>query len=156
GPGVALRGATRVGARVRIDAGCILTNAVVGDGTLIRPYCVVTDSRVGPRAQIGPFAHCRPGTVLEDDVHIGNFVETKKAHLGAGAKANLLTYLGDAEVGAKVNVGAGTITCNYDGVAKNLTVIEEGAFIGSDTQLVAPVKVGKGAYVAAGATITED
>jgi bifunctional UDP-N-acetylglucosamine pyrophosphorylase/glucosamine-1-phosphate N-acetyltransferase len=156
GPGVALRGATRIGARVRIDAGCILHDTVVGADARLKPYCVLSDSRVGARAQIGPFAHCRPGTVLDDDVHLGNFVETKKAHLGAGAKANHLSYLGDAEIGPRVNVGAGTITCNYDGLHKNVTVIEEGAFIGSDTQLVAPVTVGKGAYVAAGATITED
>jgi bifunctional UDP-N-acetylglucosamine pyrophosphorylase/glucosamine-1-phosphate N-acetyltransferase len=156
GAGVALRGRTAVGAGVKIDTGCVLCDTVVGPGAVIKPYSVLTDSRVGARAQIGPFAHCRPGTVLDDDVHLGNFVETKKAHLGPGAKANHLSYLGDAEIGAKVNVGAGTITCNYDGVHKHLTVIEEGAFIGSDTQLVAPVTVGKGAYVGAGATITAD
>lgn len=156
GVGVALRGATRIGAGVRIDTGCILTDATVGPDAVLKPYSVVTESRVGARAQLGPFAHCRPGTVLDDDVHLGNFVETKKAHLGPGAKANHLAYLGDAEIGAKVNIGAGTITCNYDGVHKHTTVIEEGAFIGSDSQLVAPVTVGKGAYVGAGTTVTED
>lgn len=157
GPGVALRGAaTRIAARVTIDVGCVLTDTQVGEGTLIKPYSVLWETRVGARAKLGPFAHCRPGTVLEDDVHVGNFVETKKAHLGAGAKANHLTYLGDAEIGPRVNVGAGTITCNYDGVAKHVTRIDEGAFIGSDTQLVAPVTVGKGAYVAAGTTVTKD
>jgi bifunctional UDP-N-acetylglucosamine pyrophosphorylase/glucosamine-1-phosphate N-acetyltransferase len=156
GPGVALRGKCSIGDRVTIDAGCILTDTRVDDGALLKPYCVLTESRVGARAQLGPFAHCRPGTVLEEDVHLGNFVETKKTRMGRGAKANHLSYLGDTDVGAKVNVGAGTITCNYDGTTKSRTTIEEGAFIGSDTQLIAPVTVGKGAYVAAGTTVTED
>jgi bifunctional UDP-N-acetylglucosamine pyrophosphorylase / glucosamine-1-phosphate N-acetyltransferase len=157
GPGVALRGArTRLADRVRVDVGCVLTDTEVGVGTSLLPYTVLTDTRVGAGARLGPFAHCRPGSVLEDGVHLGNFVETKKTRLGPGSKANHLAYLGDSQVGAKVNVGAGTITCNYDGVAKHVTVIEDGAFIGSDTQLVAPVRVGKDAYVAAGATITKD
>src|SRR5206468_4460371 len=107
-------------------------------------------------AQIGPFSHIRPGSVLERDAHIGNFVELKKTHFGAGSKANHLSYLGDAEIGSKVNVGCGTITCNYDGYVKSKTVIEDGAFIGSDTQLVAPVTVGKNAVVGAGTTVYED
>jgi bifunctional UDP-N-acetylglucosamine pyrophosphorylase/glucosamine-1-phosphate N-acetyltransferase len=156
GVGVALRGATRLGDGVRIDQGCVLTDTVVGAGALLKPYCVLTESRVGARAQLGPFAHCRPGSDLGEDVHLGNFVETKKARLGKGAKANHLSYLGDAEIGPKVNIGAGTITCNYDGTTKSVTTIEEGAFIGSDTQLVAPVTVGKGAYIAAGTTVTEN
>jgi len=156
GVGVALRGATRLGDGVRIDQGCVLTDTIVDEGALLKPYCVLTDSRVGARAQLGPFAHCRPGTVLAEEVHLGNFVETKKARLGRGAKANHLSYLGDAEIGPKVNVGAGTITCNYDGVNKFVTTIEEGAFIGSDTQLIAPVTVGKGAYIAAGTTVTDN
>jgi bifunctional UDP-N-acetylglucosamine pyrophosphorylase/glucosamine-1-phosphate N-acetyltransferase len=156
GPGVHLRGKTRVGAGVKIDAGCVLSDTVVEDGVLIRAYCVFSEAVIGARAQVGPYSHCRPGTVLGEDVHLGNFVETKKAVLGKGAKANHLSYLGDAEIGSKVNVGAGTITCNYDGVNKSKTVIEEGAFIGSDTQLVAPVTVGKGAYVAAGTTVHKD
>jgi bifunctional UDP-N-acetylglucosamine pyrophosphorylase / glucosamine-1-phosphate N-acetyltransferase len=156
GPGVHLRGRTTIGARVTIDAGCVLTDTVVEDGVVVKPYCVFSDSRIGARAQVGPYSHCRPGTALGEDVHLGNFVETKKAVLGKGAKANHLAYLGDAEIGARVNVGAGTITCNYDGKKKSLTVIEEGAFIGSDTQLVAPVRVGKGAYVGAGTTVTKD
>ncbi len=156
GPGVTLRGRTRIGERVRIEQGCVVTDSVVGDGAFLKPYSVLTEATVGGGAIIGPFAHCRPGTVLDEGVHLGNFVETKKAHLGRGAKANHLAYLGDAEIGARVNVGAGTITCNYDGVHKHLTTIEEGAFIGSDSQLVAPVTVGKGAYVAAGTTVTED
>ncbi|HEY0255155.1 MAG TPA: DapH/DapD/GlmU-related protein, partial [Kofleriaceae bacterium] len=117
---------------------------------------IITESAVGQRAQIGPFSHLRPGSRLDDDVHLGNFVETKKTHMMAGAKANHLAYLGDASIGAKSNVGAGVITCNYDGVTKSKTTIEEGAFIGSDSQLVAPVTVGRGAYVGAGSTITKD
>ena len=156
GVGVHLRGATRLGARVKVDAGCVLTDAVVDDDAVLKPYCVLTQARVGARAQVGPFAHCRPGTELGEDVHLGNFVETKKARLGKGSKANHLSYLGDAEIGAKVNVGAGTITCNYDGVHKFVTTIEDGVFVGSDTQLVAPVRVGKGAYIASGTTVTDD
>ena len=156
GPGVELRGRTTIGAGCRIEAGCILTDASVGPGVHLKPYCVVTESRIGTSAIIGPFAHLRPGTELADGVHVGNFVETKKTRLGHGSKANHLSYLGDAEIGAGVNVGAGTITCNYDGVNKHKTVIEDGAFIGSDTQLVAPVKVGAGAYIGAGTTVTKD
>ena len=155
-PGVSLRGKTTIGAKVKIDVGCVITDSTVGDGALLKPYCIVTESKIGPRGQIGPFAHCRPGSELAEDVHMGNFVETKKTKMGPGAKANHLAYLGDAIIGAKVNVGAGTITCNYDGKNKFVTTIEEGAFIGSDTQLVAPVKVGKGAYVGAGTTVTKD
>jgi bifunctional UDP-N-acetylglucosamine pyrophosphorylase/glucosamine-1-phosphate N-acetyltransferase len=129
---------------------------VVGKGTHVLPYCVASDATIGDNNKIGPFAHLRPGTVLGPDVHVGNFVETKKTRLGRGSKANHLTYLGDTIVGEKVNVGAGTITCNYNGFEKRQTIIEDGAFIGSDTQLVAPVRVGKRAVVAAGATITED
>jgi bifunctional UDP-N-acetylglucosamine pyrophosphorylase/glucosamine-1-phosphate N-acetyltransferase len=122
----------------------------------IKPYCVLSESSIANRAQIGPWCHIRPGSAIEDDVHLGNFVETKKTRMGKGAKANHLSYLGDADVGAKVNVGCGTITCNYDGYAKYRTVIEDGAFIGSDTQLVAPVTVGKGAVTAAGTTVYKD
>jgi bifunctional UDP-N-acetylglucosamine pyrophosphorylase/glucosamine-1-phosphate N-acetyltransferase len=156
GPNVQLRGKTTIGAKVKIDVGCVVTDSTVEDGTLLKPYCIVTESRIGARGQIGPFAHCRPGSDLAEDVHMGNFVETKKTKMGVGSKANHLAYLGDAEIGSKVNVGAGTITCNYDGKNKFVTKIEDGAFIGSDTQLVAPVTVGKGAYVGAGATITKD
>jgi bifunctional UDP-N-acetylglucosamine pyrophosphorylase/glucosamine-1-phosphate N-acetyltransferase len=156
GPGVELRGQTRIGAACRIEAGAILTNAILGDGVHVRPYCVLSDCRVGTGSILGPFAHLRPGTELDDGVHLGNFVETKQTRIGKGSKANHLSYLGDAEIGAGVNVGAGTITCNYDGVKKHKTVIADGAFIGSDTQLVAPVTVGAGAYVGAGTTVTED
>ncbi|HVZ85707.1 MAG TPA: DapH/DapD/GlmU-related protein, partial [Polyangia bacterium] len=134
----------------------ILTDTEVGAGALIRPYCVATEAVIGPGAQIGPFAHLRPGTKLGADAHIGNFVETKNTTVGRGSKANHLTYLGDTTVGDKVNVGAGTITCNYNGYEKFRTIIDDGAFIGSDTQLVAPVRVGKGAVVAAGTTVTGD
>jgi len=139
GPGVALRGKTSIGERTRVDLGCVLNNAVVADEVVLHPYCSLEDAEVGPRALVGPFSRCRIGTKLDEDVHLGNFVETKKTHLMAGAKANHLAYLGDASVGAKSNVGAGTITCNYDGFGKYRTTIEAGAFIGSDTQLVAPV-----------------
>jgi bifunctional UDP-N-acetylglucosamine pyrophosphorylase/glucosamine-1-phosphate N-acetyltransferase len=156
GVGVQLRGATTLGQRVRVDIGCVLTDAQVGDDARLLPYCVVTESKLGARVQVGPFSHCRPSSVLSDDVHMGNFVETKKTTLGPGAKANHLAYLGDATIGARSNIGAGTITCNYDGKHKLPTVIEDGVFIGSDSQLVAPVTIGKGAYVGAGTTVTKD
>jgi bifunctional UDP-N-acetylglucosamine pyrophosphorylase/glucosamine-1-phosphate N-acetyltransferase len=156
GRNVVLRGSTHIGAFARIDDGTILTDTVVGRNAHVLPYCVATDSTIGENNKIGPFAHLRPGTVLGPEVHVGNFVEMKKTRLGRGSKANHLSYLGDAIVGEKVNVGAGTITCNYNGYEKRQTIIEDGAFIGSDTQLVAPVRVGKRAVVAAGATITED
>jgi bifunctional UDP-N-acetylglucosamine pyrophosphorylase/glucosamine-1-phosphate N-acetyltransferase len=156
GRNVSLRGKTIIGDNVRIDDGVILTDTEVGAGAEIKAYSVASESVIGSGAKIGPFAHLRPGTELGEDVHIGNFVETKKTRLGKGAKANHLTYLGDAIVGEKVNVGAGTITCNYNGYEKRQTIIEDGAFIGSDSQLIAPVRVGKGAVVAAGATITGD
>ena len=156
GHNVVLRGQTLIGAGARIDDGVILTDTTVGKGAYVLPYCVATQATIGDGARIGPFAHLRLGTELGPDVHIGNFVETKKTRIGRGSKANHLTYLGDTIVGEKVNVGAGTITCNYNGYEKRQTIIEDGAFIGSDTQLVAPVRVGKRAVVAAGATITED
>src|SRR5262249_37485460 len=131
GPGVELRGATHIGSGCRIDAGSILTDTQVGDGGWIKPYCVMTQCEVGTRAVVGAVAHLRPGSRLAEGVHIGNFVETKQARLGKGSKANHLSYLGDADIGAGVNVGAGTITCNYDGVNKHKTIIEDGAFIGS-------------------------
>jgi bifunctional UDP-N-acetylglucosamine pyrophosphorylase / glucosamine-1-phosphate N-acetyltransferase len=156
GPGVVMRGKTKVGERARIDIGCVLTDATIEAGAQLKPYSVVSQASLGERSEIGPFTHCRPGTRLDEDAKLGNFVETKKAHLMAGAKANHLAYLGDVSIGAKANVGAGTITCNYDGFAKHQTVIEAGAFIGSDSQLVAPVTVGRDAFVAAGSTVTKD
>ena len=156
GRNVVLRGRTSIGAGARVDDGSILSDTIVGKGAHVLPYCVASNATIGENNKIGPFAHLRPGTVLGEDVHVGNFVEMKKTQLGRGSKANHLTYLGDTIVGEKVNVGAGTITCNYNGFEKRQTIIEDGAFIGSDTQLVAPVRVGKRAVVAAGATITED
>ena len=156
GPSVVLRGTTSLGDGARVDAGSVLVDTQVAAGTHVKPYSVLESTVVGERAQIGPFSHTRAGTKLDEEVHLGNFVETKKAHLMAGAKANHLAYLGDASVGKKANIGAGTITCNYDGVGKYLTTIEAGAFIGSDTQLVAPVTVGRDANVGAGTTVTKD
>ncbi|HVV51471.1 MAG TPA: bifunctional UDP-N-acetylglucosamine diphosphorylase/glucosamine-1-phosphate N-acetyltransferase GlmU [Polyangia bacterium] len=156
GRGVALRGRTRIGHRARIGDGVILTDTEVGAGAVVRPYCVASEAVIGAGAAVGPFAHLRPGTVIGPQAHVGNFVETKKTTLGRGSKANHLSYLGDATVGDRVNIGAGTITCNYDGYQKFETTIDDGAFIGSDTQLVAPVRVGKGAVVGAGTTVTAD
>jgi bifunctional UDP-N-acetylglucosamine pyrophosphorylase/glucosamine-1-phosphate N-acetyltransferase len=156
GPNVALRGRTSVGDGARIDAGVVLVDVQIADRAYIKPYSVLSDSAIGARAEIGPFTHCRPGSRIDEDAKLGNFVETKKTHLMAGAKANHLAYLGDASIGAKANIGAGTITCNYDGVAKHQTTIEAGAFIGSDTQLVAPVTVGRDSYVGSGTTVTKD
>ena len=141
---------------MRIDLGCVVTHATIDAGAYLKPYSVVSESAIGERVEVGPFTHCRPGTRLDEDAKVGNFVETKKAHLMAGAKANHLAYLGDASIGAKANVGAGTITCNYDGFSKHQTVIEAGAFIGSDSQLVAPVTIGRDAYVGSGTTVTKD
>lgn len=155
-PNVALEGATRIGARCEIHSGSRLVNARVDDDVVIRNHCVITDASIASHATVGPFAHLRPESSLGEGAHVGNFVELKKTSMGPGAKANHHAYLGDATIGRDVNVGAGTITCNYDGTAKHQTVIEDGAFIGSDTQLVAPVTVGKGAYVAAGSSIVED
>jgi bifunctional UDP-N-acetylglucosamine pyrophosphorylase / glucosamine-1-phosphate N-acetyltransferase len=156
GRNVALRGRTRIGHGARIGDGVILADTEVGAGAEIRPYTVAAEAVVGAGARVGPFAHLRPGTRLGPDTHLGNFVETKQTTLGRGSKANHLSYLGDATIGERVNVGAGTITCNYNGYEKFRTVIEDGAFIGSDTQLVAPVRVGKGAVVGAGTTVTAD
>lgn len=154
--GVRLRGETRIGASAFIDVGCVIVDSSVGERAVVKPYTVITDSSVGPEAQLGPFAHLRPDSQIEEGAHIGNFVETKKTRVRKGAKANHLAYLGDADIGASANIGAGTIFCNYDGFQKHQTVIGEGAFIGSDSQLVAPVTIGKGAYVGTGTTVTKD
>ena len=151
-----LEGRTRVGANCRIGMGVHLTHTEVEDGAVIRDYVVAAEALVGPGAVVGPFAHLRPGTRLGRESHVGNFVETKKAVLGERAKANHLSYLGDVTVGDRTNVGAGTITCNYDGYEKFSTAIGADVFIGSDTQLVAPVSVGDGAVIAAGSTVVED
>ncbi len=155
-PNVYLQGRTAVGENCIIESSVKIVDSVLEDGVLIKMGCVITQSRLGAGVDVGPFAHLRPGADLRQKVHIGNFVEVKKSVLHEGVKAGHLTYLGDAEVGAGTNVGAGTITCNYDGVKKYKTTIEEGAFIGSNTALVAPVTVGAGAYVGAGSTITKD
>ena len=154
-PGVRLLGRTRVGAACRIGAGSILRNVVVGPETSVLPYVVADESTIGRRAIVGPFSRLRPASEVCDRAHVGNFVEMKKTVLGAGAKANHLTYLGDSFVGEGANVGAGTITCNYDGEKKHPTRIGAGAFIGSDSILVAPIEIGDRAYVAAGSVITE-
>jgi bifunctional UDP-N-acetylglucosamine pyrophosphorylase/glucosamine-1-phosphate N-acetyltransferase len=155
-PGVYLEGQTRIGARCEIHSGVRLVNASIDDGVLINNFCVIIDSHVSSGAKIGPFAHLRPQSDVGEDAHVGAFVELKKTSLGRGSKANHLAYLGDSIIGEKVNIGAGAITCNYDGTLKHQTVIEDGAFIGSDSQLIAPVRVGRGAYVAAGSSITDD
>ena len=171
---VDVRGTLTCARDVFIDVGCVFEGKVsIGEGAEIGPYCVIRDTdiaagsriqayshfesaKVGPNARIGPFARLRPGAELDEDVHIGNFVEIKATRLGVGSKANHLAYLGDSEIGRNVNVGAGTITCNYDGANKYKTIIEDDAFIGSDTQLVAPVRVGRGATLGAGTTLTKD
>jgi bifunctional UDP-N-acetylglucosamine pyrophosphorylase/glucosamine-1-phosphate N-acetyltransferase len=155
-PYVFLEGETTIGAACEIHSNVRIVDSVLEDRVLVQNFCVITGSRLSAGASVGPFAHLRPGSVLGEGAKVGNFVELKKTTLGRNSKANHLTYLGDATVGNDVNVGAGTITCNYDGVRKHPTTIEDGAFIGSDTQLIAPVRVGKGAYVAAGSSITDD
>lgn len=156
GHGVSLRGRTRIGTRCLIDSGTVVEDCTISDNVQVLPYCVLESSEIHSGVQIGPFAHTRAGTVLCEKSKVGNFVETKKTILGEGSKANHLTYLGDSIIGKKVNVGAGTITCNYDGYKKYQTILEDGVFVGSDTQLVAPVKVGRNAVIAAGTTVTKD
>jgi bifunctional UDP-N-acetylglucosamine pyrophosphorylase/glucosamine-1-phosphate N-acetyltransferase len=156
GPGVELRGATAVASSCHIDTGAILTDCELAAGVTVRPYVVAQGVRFAADSAAGPFAHLRPGTVLGEHAKVGNFVETKQARIGAGSKASHLSYLGDCELGRDVNVGAGTITCNYDGFDKHRTVLGDGVFVGSDTQLVAPVTVGANATIAAGTTVTRD
>ena len=155
-PFVQLLGSTRIGANCHIRSYTVVENCTLGDRVLLRQSCILSDSVVADGAKIGPFAHLRPGSDIGEDAHVGNFVETKKARLGKGAKANHLTYLGDAEVGAGSNIGAGVITCNYDGVHKHATRIGEGVFVGSDSTLVAPISIDDGAYIGAGSCITRD
>ena len=152
---VVFEGDVSLGDRVRIGAGCVIKNVSVGADTAIHPHSVLEGATIGARCSVGPFARLRPGARLGDDAHVGNFVEVKNTTLGEGSKANHLSYLGDAIIGRNVNVGAGTITCNYDGLNKWPTVIEDGAFIGSGTMLVAPVTVGRGATIGAGSAITK-
>jgi bifunctional UDP-N-acetylglucosamine pyrophosphorylase/glucosamine-1-phosphate N-acetyltransferase len=155
-PNVHLRGSTKVAAGAHIETGCVLTDVSVERGAHLKPYTVAAQSRIGKDAETGPFTHLRPDSVMEEGSKVGNFVEMKKTRLGKNSKASHLSYLGDGEIGADVNIGAGTIFCNYDGFNKHTTTLEDGVFIGSDSQLVAPVRIGRGAYVATGTTITKD
>jgi bifunctional UDP-N-acetylglucosamine pyrophosphorylase / glucosamine-1-phosphate N-acetyltransferase len=155
-PYVQLLGTTVIGTESRIRSYSVIQNSTLGDNVFVRNGCILDSAEVADNAILGPYAHLRPESRIGDGAHVGNFVETKKATLGKGSKANHLNYLGDTVIGAGVNIGAGTITCNYDGVNKHLTTIGDGAFVGSDSTLVAPVTIGAGAYVAAGSSITED
>jgi bifunctional UDP-N-acetylglucosamine pyrophosphorylase / glucosamine-1-phosphate N-acetyltransferase len=155
-PFVQILGKSRVGTDCRIRSYSVITNSEIGDGVVILPACVLDEAHVMKGAILGPYSRLRPGSEIGENAHVGNFVETKKTRLGKGSKANHLSYLGDSEIGEGVNIGAGTITCNYDGAHKNRTVIEDGAFIGSDSTLVAPVKIGRDAYVGAASCITQD
>ncbi len=155
-PYVQLLGKTKIGAACRIRSYCVIRDTEIADGVNVLPGCIMDDSRVSNSATIGPYSRLRPGSDIGEGAHLGNFVETKKVKLGKGSKANHLTYLGDAEIGAGVNIGAGTITCNYDGVAKHKTIIGDSAFVGSDSTLVAPVRLGNGSYVGAGSCITDE
>jgi len=149
-------GRVALGDGVRIGPNCVLRNVTVAAGSEILPFCHLEDSSIGERCRLGPYARLRPGTSLAEEVHIGNFVEVKASRVGAGSKANHLSYLGDSEIGERVNVGAGTITCNYDGATKHRTVIEDDCFIGSDATLVAPVRIARGSYIGAGSTINKN
>jgi bifunctional UDP-N-acetylglucosamine pyrophosphorylase/glucosamine-1-phosphate N-acetyltransferase len=155
-PFVQLRGSTRVGSDTRIGSYSVIINCEISDQVLVQTGCVLEHSTIRERVSMGPYSHLRPGCEICEDAHVGNFVELKKSRLGKGSKANHLTYLGDSEIGEHVNVGAGTITCNYDGASKHKTIIEDGVFVGSDSILIAPIRIGKGAYIAAATTVTED
>ncbi len=155
-PGVVIEGATRIGSACEIQAHVRISNSTLGDRVTINNFCLIVGATVADEASIGPFAHLRPQSVLAERAKVGNFVELKQTTLGPGSKANHLSYLGNATIGANVNIGAGTITCNYDGSRKHQTIIEDGAFIGSDSQIVAPITVGRGAYVGTGTTVRED
>jgi bifunctional UDP-N-acetylglucosamine pyrophosphorylase/glucosamine-1-phosphate N-acetyltransferase len=155
-PFVQLLGETHIGEDCRIRSYSVIENSTLANHVLVQPGCIINDSHIHSGAQLGPYARLRPGSEIGEEAHIGNFVETKKMRIGKGSKANHLSYLGDAEIGSGVNVGAGTITCNYDGVNKHRTLIEDKVFVGSDTTLVAPIVIGEGSYIAAGSCITED
>ncbi len=155
-PSVQLLGSTKIGANCLIRSFSVIQNSTLGENVLVRPGCILDEAQVANGALLGPYSHLRPGSEIGEGAHVGNFVETKKIKLGKGSKANHLTYLGDAEIGAGVNIGAGTITCNYDGVNKHQTIIGDGVFVGSDTTLVAPIRLGNGAYVGAASCLTED
>ncbi len=151
-----LKGKTKIGKNCMIEMGSVIRDSIVGEGVFLKAHCYLLGARVEEKAIVGPFAHLRPESVVGKNAHVGNFVELKKTTLGEGSKANHLSYLGDATIGKNVNIGAGTITCNYDGKAKHQTILEDGVFVGSDTQFVAPLSVGKGAYIGAGSTITKN
>lgn len=153
---VIIEGSVTIGNNVTIGAGSVLIDCEIDDNTLVRPYSVIEGATIGEECTIGPFTRLRPGAELKNDAHVGNFVEVKNARIGEGSKANHLTYIGDAEIGQRTNIGAGTITCNYDGANKHKTIIGDDVFVGSDTQLVAPVAVANGVTIGAGATITKD
>lgn len=153
---VILHGKVNIGSNTKIGPNCLIINSVIGDGVEILANTVIEEAEIGAGSRVGPFARIRPGTVLAGDAHIGNFVEIKKSTVGLGSKINHLSYVGDATIGNQVNIGAGTITCNYDGANKHQTIIEDEVFVGSDSQLVAPVTIGKGATIGAGATITKN
>jgi bifunctional UDP-N-acetylglucosamine pyrophosphorylase/glucosamine-1-phosphate N-acetyltransferase len=155
-PYVQLLGGTRIGTNCRIRSYSVVENCTIGDNVLLRHGCILADSTIAEGAKIGPYAHLRPGSDIGEDAHVGNFVETKNARMGKGAKANHLTYLGDAEIGAGSNIGAGVITCNYDGMNKHRTHIGEAVFVGSDSTLVAPISIADGAYIGAGSCVTRD
>ncbi len=155
-PFVQLLGETRIGEDCRVRSYSVIENSTLANGVLVRQGCVIVNSRIDAAAMIGPYSHIRPESEIGEGAHVGNFVETKKVKIGKGSKANHLSYLGDAEIGSGANIGAGTITCNYDGVNKHRTLIGDGVFVGSDSTLVAPVAIGEGAYIAAGSTITEE
>lgn len=156
GPGVILRGNTVIGENVTIEGYCSINNMQIAAGTLVRAFCYLDDAKVAEDCQIGPFSRMRPGAECADNCHIGNFVELKNSKLASGVKANHLSYLGDADIGSKTNIGAGTITCNYDGSKKFRTAIGENSFVGSNSTLVAPLTINQGAYIGAGSTVTAD
>jgi bifunctional UDP-N-acetylglucosamine pyrophosphorylase/glucosamine-1-phosphate N-acetyltransferase len=155
-PNTSIEGATEIGEHCIIEGGCRIQESTIGSYATVKWASVITESAIRERASVGPFAHVRPSSDIGEDARIGNFVEVKKSSLGKGSKASHLSYLGDSTVGSGVNVGAGTITCNYDGVSKHQTIIEDSVFIGSNTELVAPVRVGENAIIGAGSTITKD
>jgi bifunctional UDP-N-acetylglucosamine pyrophosphorylase/glucosamine-1-phosphate N-acetyltransferase len=155
-PFVQVLGKTTIGENCRIRSYSVISNSQIGNAVTVRPGCIIDESAISQAAIIGPYSHLRPGSDIGEGAHVGNFVETKKVRLGRASKANHLTYLGDADIGSGVNIGAGTITCNYDGVNKHKTIIEDGVFVGSDSTLVAPIKIGHGAYVGAASCITND
>jgi bifunctional UDP-N-acetylglucosamine pyrophosphorylase/glucosamine-1-phosphate N-acetyltransferase len=155
-PNVFISGRTNIGANCVVGPGCWIENSEISAGTVLKAGCYIIDSKIGKNCQIGPYAHLRPATVLKDGVKIGNFVEIKKSVIGAGSKVPHLSYVGDGEIGANVNIGAGSITCNYDGINKYKTEIKDGVFVGSNTNFIAPVTVGKNAKIGAGSTITQD